>query len=98
MLRAKFPHPQELSLPDPAAGREEVELWREEVAVARAEASDTRRRLESQEESVAAVLHQTAEVSLSSLFFTCDTCSLLQWHAARVHMIIDGCVKPGWTA
>lgn len=49
--------------------REEVELWREEAGVARAEAIDTRKRLESQEESVAAVLHQTAEVSFVSRLF-----------------------------
>eukprot|EP00903_Cladosiphon_okamuranus_P018731 g17241.t1 len=42
--------------------REEVEQWRQEAGVARAEAIDARKRLESQEESVATVLYQTAEV------------------------------------
>lgn len=57
---------QDLPAPDLPAEREEVELWREEAGVARAEAVDARKRLESEEENAAAVLHETAEVKLSS--------------------------------
>ncbi|CAM9160507.1 unnamed protein product, partial [Hapterophycus canaliculatus] len=43
--------------------RDEVEFWRREAVAARAGANEARQRLEAQEESIARVLHQTAEVA-----------------------------------
>lgn len=54
-------------LPFLAVLRDEVEFWKGEADVARAEAIDGRKRLEAQEGNVAGVLHRTAEVTPTAL-------------------------------
>lgn len=55
--------PKEALAPPLPLSRKEVEHWKAETENARVEANEARKRLEDQEENVAGVLHQSAEVS-----------------------------------